>query len=425
MERRPLRSTLSTLRNWFSFFLLGTINNMSYVVVNSAAKAITQQYNAENLIGLIPYANIALGLFALGVNTFLLIGRSYSLRMVANSCLMVLGLIGVAFSPNFGVALVAIMILGSSSSFGECVLLGYMRLYPSQLMSAWGAGTGVAGIGGASLYLLYSSENLSLRESFLVTLPWVAVYVFAFFLLLDRTDEMVNLKYQALPQDETPTATESATMSVQGQHDGGLETKAQRYWRCLKLVSFYAFNIGAVYFFEYVISAGCASKVLAVDIDCTTYSSQPVCDSHNSTCEWRTSDNGECVSTSYLPRNSYAIFSFCYQFGVLVSRSSIQFFKIRRVGIVTVLQGINMVLWMLQDYYKVAGLWVLFPLMFVTGLFGGSSYVNIYYLILNTDKIPEKDREMCVNFASISVTLGITLACLFILLIDNTFLASS
>ena len=55
----------------------------------------------------------------------------------------------------------------------------------------------------------------------------------------------------------------------------------------------------------------------------------------------------------------------------------------------------------------------------------GASYVNCYYLILNTKSIPEKDRELCVNFGNFAVTLGITLACVFVLLIDNTFLSSS
>ena len=40
------------------------------------------------------------------------------------------------------------------------------------------------------------------------------------------------------------------------------------------------------------------------------------------------------------------------QFGVLLSRSSLQLFVIRRIWIVTALQGCNFVLWILQDQVR-------------------------------------------------------------------------
>ena len=43
------------------------------------------------------------------------------------------------------------------------VVLGYMRLYPSKLVNAWSSGTGLAGVGGSALYLLYSGFNLSIE----------------------------------------------------------------------------------------------------------------------------------------------------------------------------------------------------------------------------------------------------------------------
>ena len=68
-----------------------------------------------------------------------------------------------------------------------------------------------------------------------------------------------------------------------------------------------------VYFFEYVISAGSAGKVLTPGEDCTTLSLSAC----NATvdCRWSTSDSGSCESTVFLRRNSYAIFAFCYQVG--------------------------------------------------------------------------------------------------------------
>ena len=106
------------------------------------------------------------------------------------------------------------VVVGGASSFGErsgcgflvladacSVVLGYMRMFPPKLVNSWASGTGLAGVGGSALYLLYSALGLSIefvtpidlrlsqlrRVSFLATLPWVLVYLAAFFLMLDRT----------------------------------------------------------------------------------------------------------------------------------------------------------------------------------------------------------------------------------------------
>jgi battenin len=49
----------------------------------------------------------------------------------------------------------------------------------------------------------------------------------------------------------------------------------------------------------------------------------------------------------------------------------------------------------------------------------GASYVNIFYLLLHSDTIPQADKEPCVNIAAIAQTLGITFACIFNLIIMN------
>ena len=173
-------------RNWVAFFLLGTINNLSYVVVNSAAMTISTQFHKQNLIGLIPYANIALGFAVRLLNAFYLQHTSYGVRMFVNAIFMAAALVGLAFAPNFWLALVAIVVIGACSSFGESVVLGYLKFYPSKLLNGWSSGTGVAGVGGAALYLLYAAANLSLMWSFLLTVPCLCLYLLSIHLIITR-----------------------------------------------------------------------------------------------------------------------------------------------------------------------------------------------------------------------------------------------
>lgn len=54
-------------------------------------------------------------------------------------------------------------------------------------------------------------------------------------------------------------------------------------------------------------------------------------------------------SRSIYVRNSYAILAFCYQFGVLISRSSLQIVRVRRIHLLTFAQLVMFALWLFID----------------------------------------------------------------------------
>ena len=110
---------------------------------------------------------------------------------------------------------------------------------------------------------------------------------------------------------------------------------------------------------------------------------------------------------------------------MLISRSSLSLVKINRVEILTVLQGINFVLWILQAKYKFINIYVQFVLMVYVGLLGGASYVNTFYVLLNSTTIRNKDKEFIVNLVALCINFGIVAASAFVLMMDNTFLKDS
>lgn len=62
------------------FFFMGAINNLSYVVVNSAAKSLAESFDASNLIGAVPWANVAFGLLSRLVNAFFMQVGGYNAK---------------------------------------------------------------------------------------------------------------------------------------------------------------------------------------------------------------------------------------------------------------------------------------------------------------------------------------------------------
>lgn len=57
--------------------------------------------------------------------------------------------------------------------------------------------------------------------------------------------------------------------------------------------------------------------------------------------------------------------------------------------------------------------------MIFVGLMGGASYVNVNYLLLESDTIHNDEKELAVNICSIFNDTGVLLSSLTVLFIDN------
>ncbi|XP_035661499.1 battenin-like [Branchiostoma floridae] len=381
---------MSNARNWVGLFLLGAINNLPYVIINSASKTIAQSFGVQNFVGLVFGANVSLAAFVRVLNAFVLLKTPYWTRIFANGVLMLLGLFGVAYAFNFPFALACIVVAGSSAAFGENVTLGYLSLFPSKLVNGWSSGTGMAGLLGAGIYIIFGcsvgtgggkAEQLKYlnKMAFLLTTPVVLIYWFSYAKIIQRPRQ-VREPAETMPAEDAEERKALLDNSINtGQEIVG-ETFMARLWRCLKLVLWLAVNLGLVYLFEYVARA-CAAKVRPKD-------------EYNIGCP-----------------ELYSALQFCYQAGVFASRSSLQIVQIRRVEILTLLQGINMVVWVLDVHYKFLPVWILPAYMIFVGLMGGASYVNIFYLLLKDSQFPDEDRELCINITALFSTIGIATGC--------------
>lgn len=94
----------------------------------------------------------------------------------------------------------------------------------------------------------------------------------------------------------------------------------------------------------------------------------------------------------------------------------------KNVWVLTVLQLCNFVLWLFIAVFKFLNLYVEFVLMFWVGLLGGCSYVNVIYLILEDPLITKNEKELSVNFCTVTNDLGILTSAIYVLFMDNTFL---
>src|SRR3989338_2558892 len=104
-------------RDWTALFVLGTINNLAYVVINSSAQALSQSFNQlwiYNLIGLIPLSNSFSSFFIRFFNTWALESVSHRWRLLGNAVAMALSifLLGMGKTPFSSISLVLFHSLG-------------------------------------------------------------------------------------------------------------------------------------------------------------------------------------------------------------------------------------------------------------------------------------------------------------------------
>ena len=121
----------------------------------------------------------------------------------------------------------------------------------------------------------------------------------------------------------------------------------------------------------------------------------------------------------------YVILNNCYQIGVFISRSSLQFFKIRRVYILSIFQCINFVfLFINTQFLFVDSLYVLCPLLIWVGFMGGASYVNVMHSLLEHKTLKKNEKEAALALSLMFNDSGVLLSAIFSLVMDNTLFKS-
>lgn len=69
-----------------------------------------------------------------------------------------------------------------------------------------------------------------------------------------------------------------------------------------------------------------------------------------------------------------------YQIGVFFSRSSVSFFAINNLWLMSILQLVNVFLMLFESiYWFVPSMYIVFALVLWEGLLGGAAYVNTFY----------------------------------------------
>lgn len=385
-------------RNLVAFWILGLCNNYGYVVMLSAAHDIlahefhvdpssvptpppdpnrrecnTLSTGAILLADVIPslFVKITAPFFPLWIHA----------RMVAVISLSIAGYILVGASSSEWVAILGVICTAFSSGLGEATLLSYMAFFRNKnVISTWSSGTGGAGFFGSLSYAFLTSIGLSPSMTLYVLLVIPVTMALVFWLLLKHPVlKMEQDNGRGEPNVESQIS--STTINTTVADDVPLTTTSDTFTMKLKAIPplfSYMIPVGLVYLFEYFINQG-LFELIYFDHIWLKHAEQ------------------------------YRWYQVLYQIGVFISRSSINIIQINAIWVLSILQGINVILFTVESLYSLSpNIYIVFVAVLWEGLLGGAAYVNTFHKI--AVKVAPEKREFSMAITSLADALGITLA---------------
>lgn len=425
------------------FAFIGLVNNLGYVLIITSAQQFASKLNNDTLIAFYPLALIVFNSSARVINSKCCITISYFKRILFLSIYFCIGylflfaiLLIIDNSDDFDedlaffLTLIPAVIMGTGQSFGEATFLGYIRTFPEDYVSGWSSGTGLAGVFGASLSLIFKliQESFDLKNLYLIISPVTVLFFLAFYItyrIKNRIDnELIKSTWEESEDkkkendevyegEERDSKNESLEIKgrlsqcselLNGNQSRASDVSLNKNLSCgnftiaFKYGKRYILNLFLVYFLEYTICSGFAER----------------------------SNYFEYVDSSdtFIEDAQYETFLLCYQIGVLISRSSLFIFKyLMYVEVLNFIQIVNFTFWLFEALEGiVTNQWVCFVTLFFLGLCGGGVYVGCFYFVLNDKKIPPEYKELCLNISTIFIDIGVLLSSIVCVVLDNTIM---
>uniref|UniRef100_H3A2N1 Battenin n=1 Tax=Latimeria chalumnae TaxID=7897 RepID=H3A2N1_LATCH len=307
----------------------------------------------------------------------------YSFRVMM--CVMSAGasFIIVSFSTSIGMSILGVVFASISSGLGEITFLCLTAyFFHSDVVSGWSSGTGGAGIFGALSYSGLTQVGLSPRHTLQVMLVIPLIMAISYFCALVHPASLP--RWTMTVNRASASADRRPLIECNQPPTGGVSSPplpSQKIFSPPQGLLKYMIPLLLVYFAEYFINQGLLELFYF-------------------------------RNTSLKHSEQYRWYQTLYQLGVFVSRSSVKCLQIRKIWLLALLQGINMVFLLFGVCFLfLPSIYLLFAIILYEGLLGGAAYVNAFNNITQEhSQSPEQHLEFAMGVASISDTLGIALS---------------
>lgn len=370
------------------YFVLGVINNSGYTMINTSAQDLATNFGKKDLMGAFQLCLSILSILLRFLNSQYLLRVPHALKIGIVVCIWVCGYT-IFYSAfyitdswlGFGTCLLATLLIGNFASIANVTAVGFMKTFPARVVSGFSSGTGFAGIVGSGITLMSKVVSLPFSMLCLIFIPVSICYFFIF--------RLIQAQKKTVPGEEV-----NPIQDARGNQNMSFENIRISFRHLGSPI----INLTLVYYLEY------ACLVSFIDRANPKYD--------------------EKDDVAFIRRYAVICLSLTYQIGVFISRSSLPIIKIERVTLITIGQFIVYLIFFSVAIWKWLDVYGQIPLMFICGLFGGSSFVNCYYLVMKNDTIDKSVREVAIGVMGIFNEIGVISASIFSLFISNFVLTT-
>ncbi|KAF7366479.1 Protein BTN [Mycena sanguinolenta] len=391
------------LKLGISFFLFGLINNVLYVIILSAALDLVPPSTPK---GIIAFCNIAPALVAKVGWPYVLKGKiRYEKRLVGCCLLSASGMLIVAFFDSLFMRLLGISIASFSSGLGELTFLQLSTTYAPPSVAGhsvgyFASGTGAAGLVGA--FLWWEVRGLGVRIGVGLSSVMPLIIPLSYYFLLPRPEAFLGYEDNSTSgvtanMPYTPLATTDRELAGEEEGSVGPRPKhtvslsASDKWHLVRpMLVRYMLPLFCVYMFEYTINQGIAPTLLYP---------VPSPEQHSF-----------LSKIIHSVRDYYPLWQLVYQTTVFLSRSSISIgippLPAKLLPLPAILQAVILLTLAFESAVGIfpsgpgAGDWeawsvtVVFLLISLEGICGGSAYVNVFYRINQEAPSPDTAHDI-------------------------------
>lgn len=439
------------LANRLGFIVLGLTNNFAYVIMLSAAYDLlnqvsssqtntttnpqnqtisnqTKPYCNEHSTSTILLADTIPSLTTKLLYPFLLVSIPTAYKAIATALLTAAAFIITGLSSTQILIFTGVICASLSSGLGEATYLSNTPLYGDVSLSGWSMGTGAAGLLGAAAYaLLRMVLKINIIMIVMLVVP-VAMLLAFFYVIVPIDDEDQDDSLKLKSKRGQPVAGTNLTSPnvpnlsvISGNLDQEIEqeraidgiSQARSYGtshsdenrlasldnspfdfnaklRALPSLAKYFLPLLLVYFAEYFINQGLFELVYYPEITFLDHAAQ------------------------------YRWFQVSYQLGVMISRSSLDLFRIKNLWTMSLLQAANAILFLAHasKLIHIPSFYIVIALIIYEGLLGGFTYVNTFYRVKK--EVKHDRQEFCISTVTLADSLGIVMAGLAALPIHNS-----
>ena len=385
LRRSPSKATVA-------FFLMGTLNNLTFVVNAAGASELL-----PGQVALVYIINSSPELLVKGTAPLWWHWSSYGSKIAfAGFCFATnLVLVSSGLQLAASIQLVGVALSNIGGGLGEATMLAYSQLAsdPATCISAWSSGTGAAGVLGY-LISMFVLPQLGPPGRLVLATVIVASFLGVFFGMLHAE------RNKAAPygQGARLLSSEHEHGSVEGGADssggwcsqtdavGGSSPPSDPQARSvLGLVIKYVLPLVLIYWAEYAMQSG-AWTAFALP--------------------------AAALASDHARTRAYQALNLAYQAGVLTSRSSGKLctLSLSTLWLLAVLQCVLLALFIADG---AAQQWTgasLSAPAFLVGLLGGTSYVQTCLAIDRAKDLNRRSRELALAAISVGAPIGIVLA---------------